>query len=145
MTFTLHEALQRDTVEIARLTLCRLLLMKDSRFPWLILVPQREAVREIHELSAADRQLLIEEVAQASRALGELFQPDKINVGALGNLVPQLHVHVIARWLSDPAWPGPVWGSGAAVPYTPAELVTVRARLASAWPPEQPAPMQPLQ
>ena len=130
MPFTLHPTLARDTVELTRLPLCRVLLMNDRRFPWLILVPEREDVREIHELSPADRAALIEEIARASEALAREFQADKVNVGALGNIVPQLHVHVVARTAVDPAWPGPVWGSGPAVPYTVEELAEVRARLA---------------
>jgi diadenosine tetraphosphate (Ap4A) HIT family hydrolase len=131
MPFALHPTLARDTVEAARLPLCRVLLMNDRRFPWLILVPEREAVREIHELPAADRAVLIEEIARASEALARLFAADKLNVGALGNIVPQLHVHVVARSATDPAWPGPVWGSGPAVPYAEGELEEVRERLAS--------------
>jgi len=126
---TLHPTLARDTVEVPRLRLCRVLLMKDRRFPWLILVPERESVREIHELPADDRAILIEEIAQASEALMRLSRPDKLNVGALGNIVPQLHVHVIARFATDPAWPGPVWGSGAAVPYGDDEMEEIRGRL----------------
>jgi diadenosine tetraphosphate (Ap4A) HIT family hydrolase len=117
---------------VARLPLCRVLLMNDRRFPWLILVPERDAAREIHQLSPADRATLIEEIALGSGVLERLFQPDKLNVGALGNVVPQLHVHVVARTVGDPAWPGPVWGSGAAEPYTEDELAEVRARLAAA-------------
>lgn len=133
MSFDLHPTLARDTVAVARLPLCRVLLMKDRRFPWLILVPEREALREIHELPAADRAQLIEEVARASEVLARLFQPDKLNVGALGNVVPQLHVHVVARFAADSAWPGPVWGSGAALPYPESELEETRGRLASAF------------
>lgn len=129
----LHPTLARDTVEIARLPLCRVLLMKDKRFPWLILVPEREAAREIHELSPEDRARLIEEIALAGETLQRFFQPDKLNVGALGNIVPQLHIHVVARFANDAAWPGPVWGSGAAVPYTDEELEAIRGRLASAF------------
>jgi diadenosine tetraphosphate (Ap4A) HIT family hydrolase len=131
MPFTLHPTLASDTVEVARLPLCRALLMNDRRFPWLILVPEREGAREIHELSPADRAALVEEIALASEALERLFQPDKLNVGALGNIVPQLHIHLVARTAGDPAWPGPVWGSGAAVPYSEGELAEVRARLAA--------------
>ena len=132
MPFTLHPTLARDTVEVARLPLCRVLLMKDRRFPWLILVPEREAVGEIHELPPEDRRQLIEEIAQASEMLERLFRPAKLNVGALGNIVPQLHVHVIARCETDPAWPGPVWGSGVATSYTDKDLEEVRERLAAA-------------
>jgi diadenosine tetraphosphate (Ap4A) HIT family hydrolase len=132
MPFALHPTLARDTVEIARLTLCRVLLMRDRRFPWLILVPEREAVREIHELPPEDRARLIEEIALAEETLERLFRPEKLNVGALGNIVPQLHVHVVARFKEDAAWPGPVWGSGAAIPYSEEELEEIRGRLASA-------------
>ncbi|HVG08662.1 MAG TPA: HIT family protein [Thermoanaerobaculia bacterium] len=131
MPFDLHPTLARDTVELARLPLCRVLLMKDRRFPWLILVPEREGVREIHELSMADRAALIEEIARAGEVLKRLFQPDKLNVGALGNVVPQLHVHVVARFATDPAWPGPVWGSGTAIAYANEPLEALRERLAA--------------
>jgi diadenosine tetraphosphate (Ap4A) HIT family hydrolase len=130
---TLHPTLARDTVEIAVLPLCRLLLMNDRRFPWMILVPERETAREIHELAPADRAELVEEIARVSEALARAFQPDKLNVGALGNVVPQLHIHVVARFAGDSAWPGPVWGSGAAVPYGESELSDVRERLAAAF------------
>lgn len=126
----LHPTLARDTVEVGRLALCRVRLMKDRRFPWLILVPEREA-REIHELAAADRAALIEEIARAGEALQWMVKPDKLNVGALGNVVPQLHVHVVARFTTDPAWPGPVWGSGAPVPYADDELEALRSGLAA--------------
>src|SRR5215203_1805505 len=128
MALALHPTLARDTVEVARLRLCRVLLMKDCRFPWLILVPEREGVREIHELSPADRAELIEEIAQVSEVLKRLFHPDKLNVGALGNVVPQLHVHVVARFATDPAWPGPVWGSGTAIAYAGELLEALRER-----------------
>ncbi len=129
MSFTLHPTLARDTVEVARLPLCRVLLMKDRRFPWLILVPERKDTREIHELPPEDRSRLIEEIALAGQALVRLFSPAKLNVGALGNIVPQLHIHVVARFENDPAWPGPVWGSGPAVPYTTEELTEIHYRL----------------
>jgi diadenosine tetraphosphate (Ap4A) HIT family hydrolase len=133
MPFILHPTLARDTVEVTRLSLCRVLLMKDRRFPWLLLVPERKSVREIHELSAADRQILIEEVAQASQVLSRLFHPDKLNVGALGNIVPQLHIHLVARTTTDPAWPGPVWGFGPAEAYAEGELEEIRERIAEAF------------
>lgn len=116
--FTLHERLENDTVEVTDLRLCRVLLMKDASFPWLILVPLRPAVTELYELSKEDRAALVEEAAAASRAISRVFCPDKINIGALGNLVPQFHLHVIGRRKTDRAWPGPVWGSGSAVPYS---------------------------
>jgi len=133
MAFALHPTLAKDTVEVTRLPLCRVLLMNDRRFPWLILVPERESLREIHELPAAERSTLIEEIVQAGQVLVRLFQPDKLNTGALGNLVPQLHVHVVARFATDAAWPGPVWGSGAAVTYSEGDLNDLQNRLAEAF------------
>ena len=120
--FILHEKLKADAIELARLDLALLLLMNARQWPWLILVPQRPDVREIHELPALDRTILMDEVAHCSRLLTDLFKPDKINIGALGNIVPQLHVHVIARTKTDPAWPKPVWGTVAPEPYPPDEL-----------------------
>lgn len=104
--FTLDDRLSTDTVEIARWTLCRVLLMNDRTYPWLILVPQREGVSEIHELSAADRLRLMEESSCAAQRLQLFTAADKMNVAALGNIVRQLHIHVIARFDDDPAWPG---------------------------------------
>ena len=109
--FQLHGTLAADTVEAARWPLCRMLLMNDSRYPWLILVPARAGLSELHDLGPADQAVLMGEIDRASRALAALHAPDKINVGALGNLVPQLHIHVIARFRHDDAWPGPVWGA----------------------------------
>jgi diadenosine tetraphosphate (Ap4A) HIT family hydrolase len=131
--FVLHEKLQADTIEVARLDLALLLLMNARQWPWLILVPQRPEIREIHELPALDRTILMDEAAHCSRLLTDLFKPDKINIGALGNIVPQLHVHVIARTTSDPAWPKPVWGTVAPQPYGSEELAArldlIRSRL----------------
>lgn len=110
-SFALHPRLSADTMPVAQLSLSELRLMRDRRWPWLILVPRREVV-ELHDLMRKDRILLMEEIAEISAALKRLTDATKINVGALGNMVPQLHVHVIARRESDPAWPGPVWGHG---------------------------------
>lgn len=115
--FILHQTLAADTAEIARWPLCRVLLMKDSRYPWLILVPARAEMRDLHDLDSADQVELMTEIDRASRVLVALHAPDKINVGALGNMVPQLHIHVIARFRDDDAWPGPVWGAHPAKPY----------------------------
>lgn len=116
-TFTLHERLANDCIAVGDLPLCRALLMDDSRFPWAILVPRRAGASEIHDLTAADRALLIEEIALVSRVLKKVAGAEKMNVGALGNIVPQLHVHVVGRSSLDDAWPGPVWGAGARAPY----------------------------
>ena len=109
--FALDPKLDADTIEITTLPLCQARLMNDRRFPWVILVPARPAVSEIIDLDGADRARLIEEVALVSTVMRDLFRPTKLNVGALGNVVAQLHVHVIARFASDGAWPGTVWGT----------------------------------
>ena len=123
--FTLHPQLAQDTHFVMDLPLCRILLMNEARYPWLILVPRRNGIREIHELLPAERLQLWEESDQVSRALTTLFQPDKLNIAALGNIVPQLHIHHIARFQTDAAWPAPVWGKFAPEPYT-ADAATSR-------------------
>ncbi|WP_340644546.1 HIT domain-containing protein [Phenylobacterium sp.] len=112
---------------VGDLTLCHVRLQDDARYPWLVLIPKGEGLREIEDLTAGDRAELMEEivrVGQALRVLGEALgaPPEKLNVGALGNVTPQLHVHVVGRRRDDPAWPGPVWGFGAAEPY-PADVL----------------------
>lgn len=108
--FQLHPNLDRDCVVVGDLPLCRVLLSRDARYPWVILVPRRDDVREIYQLDRADRQQLSSESAALARALAAHFAADKMNVAALGNMVPQLHVHHIVRFHTDAAWPGPVWG-----------------------------------
>jgi diadenosine tetraphosphate (Ap4A) HIT family hydrolase len=115
--FTLDERLAADTVFITNWPLSRVLLMNDARYSWLVLVPRRADVSELYELAAADRAQLIEEIARASAVLKSASGGAKINVGALGNIVAQLHVHIVARLPQDAAWPGPVWGQGSAVPF----------------------------
>lgn len=133
-TFELHPQLLGDTCHIGDWPLCRLLRMNDRGFPWLILVPRVADVREIIDLSEEDQQQLMTEIARASRALRKLLTPDKLNVAALGNAVPQLHVHVIARFTTDPAWPRPIWGVKAPEPFDAtgmeAEMTRLRASLA---------------
>lgn len=109
--FSLHPTLQKDAFLIADLLLSRLLLMNNCNFPWLILVPRRPDIKEITDLSLDDRKILMDEICIVSEKMTALFSPDKMNVGALGNIVPQLHIHVIARYVGDPAWPAPVWGA----------------------------------
>jgi diadenosine tetraphosphate (Ap4A) HIT family hydrolase len=130
MSFALDPRLAADTLPIGDLKLSRALLMNDARYPWLILVPRRAKLSEIVELAAQDRAALIEEVAAASAFLRALPRVDKLNVGALGNVVRQLHVHVVGRAVGDPAWPGPVWGAGEARRYESgaAEALIARAR-----------------
>ena len=117
MSFTLHPMLAADTFEVARLALCRVLLMNDATYPWLILVPQRDGLRDLHDLPAGDHAGVMAEIARVSNVLQKIHSPHKINVAALGNVVEQLHIHVIARFEDDPAWPAPVWGMTAPVPY----------------------------
>lgn len=117
MSFTLHERLAVDTVHIASLPLSELLLMNDARFPWCILVPRRAGARDIIDLAPADIDQLNRESVALQRALKQLFTPDKLNVAAIGNLVPQLHVHHLARYSTDSEWPAPVWGRGTPQPY----------------------------
>jgi len=126
--FTLHPRLAADTVALGDWPLCRLLLMNDARFPWVILVPARPDLREIHDLPPTERTTLVEEIARASTLMQQAFKADKMNVAALGNQVPQLHIHIIARFASDPAWPNPVWGQGQSRPMSDAER-TERTRL----------------
>ena len=131
LTFTLDPRLESDSVFVRALALSQVRIQNQTNVPWLILVPQRTGVREIIDLSPADRATLMEEIAQVSRVLDHLYAPDKINVAALGNVVPQLHVHVIARFTTDPAWPAPVWGRIAPEPYTTAALADTMVSLQS--------------
>lgn len=132
MTFALDPRLAADTLAVGDLPLSRVLLMNDSRFPWLILVPRRVGLSEIHDLSREERALMIEEAAISGEKLKNLTGAKKVNIGALGNIVPQFHVHVVARFEADAAWPGPVWGVGKAKSYPP-EAAKNRVRaLASA-------------
>lgn len=117
--FTLDARLASDTLPVATFALCELRLMNDARFAWLVLVPRQAGLVEIADLDDARQQILWHEVNRASAALRQVAPCDKLNLGALGNIVRQLHVHVVARTEGDAAWPGPVWGSGAAEPYAP--------------------------
>lgn len=122
-TWHLHPRLADDTHPVAHWTLSELRLMDDENHPWLILVPRVEGAVELVDLSDAQQEQLMAEIAAASRGLQVAFKPHKLNVAALGNLVPQLHVHVIARFEHDIAWPRPVWGMASAQPYSPEALV----------------------
>lgn len=122
--FELDPQLAADTETIGTLGLCRVLLMRDARYPWLILVPQKPGLVEIGDLDREDRIRLMDEITAAGDALSRLYAPEKINTGALGNIVRQLHIHVVARNEGDPAWPGPVWGHSAAVAYSTEALDT---------------------
>lgn len=118
MTFKLDTRLEKDCYEIGSMKLCKVLLMNDSQYPWFILVPEREGVRELFQLNRDDQISFLIESNLLSKALTVVFQPDKLNIAALGNVVEQLHFHHIVRFKNDPSWPDPVWGKKAAVPYT---------------------------
>jgi len=136
MPFELHPRLAADCFVVGRFELCLLLLMNDARYPWFILVPQRVGISEIHQLSGALRQQLMSESAALSEALAVGFDADKINIAALGNVVSQLHVHHIARYTTDPAWPAPVWGKFPAIHYTDGAQLDVISRLTAQLPAE---------
>ena len=114
-TWTLHPQLEADTAPVGDLALSRLLAINHADYPWLVLVPRSPNIVEIADLADADLNCLTAEIAQVSRVLKTLTACDKINLAAIGNVVPQLHVHIVARWKTDPLWPKPVWGMGAVV------------------------------
>lgn len=120
--FTLHSQLQADTVVVGQFELCLVLLHKDSHYPWCILVPQRPQVEEIFHLDSADRLRLMDESCHLAEVMHDCFAPNKMNIAALGNQVPQLHVHHIARFREDAAWPNPIWGAVPPKPYSEAAL-----------------------
>ncbi|MSO94050.1 MAG: HIT family protein [Rhodospirillales bacterium] len=128
-SFSLDPKLAADTIALTRWKLCRVLLMNDSNFPWLVLVPERTGLRDFHDLAPADLGEATAEIVRASRALELAFKPHKLNVAALGNVVRQLHIHVVARFTNDPAWPRPIWGVVPAKPYGEPELAAIAARL----------------
>jgi len=130
--FALDPRLQNDTRHVASLALCEVLLMDDTRFPWLVLVPRRAGMSEICDLSPDEQAALWREVTLASQALRALAPFDKLNLGALGNIVRQLHVHVVGRREGDAAWPGPVWGSGSASRYDEQARAALLDRLRAA-------------
>ncbi len=108
--FILDSKLQEDTVHVGDLTLCQVLLMNDVNYPWLILVPKCSNITEVYQLSDSEQLQLMQEISYTAKQMETHFLAEKINVAALGNVVPQLHVHIVARFRSDPAWPAPVWG-----------------------------------
>ncbi|MCW5686533.1 MAG: HIT domain-containing protein [Pseudolabrys sp.] len=120
--WTLHPQMEADSAPIGDLPLCRVLAMNDANYPWLVLVPRRNGMRDVIDLTDTDQARLAVESAQAARALKDMTHCTKLNVAALGNTVPQLHVHVIARFSNDAAWPRPVWGVLPAKPYSDVAL-----------------------
>ncbi|WP_374381495.1 HIT domain-containing protein [Dongia sp.] len=131
-TFTLHPQLSADTFLVADWPLCRILRMNDQTYPWLILVPRRNALREIIDLSEDDQLTLMREISRTSTALRDLTSAHKLNVAALGNAVPQLHIHIIARFTGDPAWPRPIWGVNPPKPFDEASARAEAERLRAA-------------
>jgi len=125
----LHPQLKQDCFIVGQFPLSALLLLNDSLYPWFILVPQRENVREIHQLAEADQQQLMRESSLLAACVEQEFKADKINIAALGNMVPQLHIHHIVRYKTDPAWPAPVWGNRPAVAYNESDARLVCSRL----------------
>lgn len=125
--FTLAPELARDCIEVADWPLCKVLVMNDSQYPWFILVPRKPNLKESIDLDDVDQLMLMKESAKLSQLLKEVFNPDKLNVAALGNMVPQLHIHHIARFKNDAAWPAPVWGKHPAQPYTDEQIAKLKS------------------
>jgi diadenosine tetraphosphate (Ap4A) HIT family hydrolase len=127
--WSLHSTLEKDTISIGDLPLSRVLVIKDANYPWLLLVPRRADVIEIIDLNEVEQAQLMTEINRVARALKEIAKPDKMNIAALGNVVPQLHVHIIARRTSDAAWPRPVWGVVPPLAHDPQEVEAFIAAL----------------
>jgi diadenosine tetraphosphate (Ap4A) HIT family hydrolase len=130
--FQLHPQLQQDCEQLGRFELCTLLLMRDANYPWCILVPARADISEIHQLNDADQLQLMRESSHLAATMATLFKADKMNIAALGNVVPQLHIHHIARHRDDAAWPAPVWGKVPMRTYAPEALAQTVTRLREA-------------
>ncbi len=132
--FQLHPRLQQDTVFIGSFELSQLLLMNDSLYPWFILVPQKADIGESYQLAPDERQQLQTESCLLAERLAKIYKADKMNVAALGNMVPQLHIHHVVRYKHDKAWPAPIWGAFDAVPYTEEAIEQQRQRICAAFP-----------
>lgn len=130
--FKLDDRLQNDTHFVCDLSLCRVLLMNDSQFPWLILVPMKSDMADIIDLSEEEQRMLLEESAHVSKTMKAQFSPYKLNVAAIGNVVRQLHVHHVARFEDDVAWPKPVWGNQPPLPYSEEKVQALLKQLRDA-------------
>ncbi|MCP4334842.1 MAG: HIT domain-containing protein [Gammaproteobacteria bacterium] len=128
----IHERLASDCIRLGRLPLNHLLLMNDSNYPWFILVPARDGIREIYQLEVQERAQLLDESCALSEFIMDYYKGEKLNVAALGNQVPQLHLHHIVRYASDAAWPGPIWGKHAARAYSTAAIDEIRTLFSTA-------------
>jgi diadenosine tetraphosphate (Ap4A) HIT family hydrolase len=132
--WSLHPQLTKDTIDIGDLPLCRVLVIKDANYPWLLLVPRKDEAVEIIDLAEVEQAQLMTEISRVARALKDITKCDKLNIAALGNAVPQLHVHIIARRTSDPAWPRPVWGVVPPLPHDADEVQNfIRALRRKIW------------
>jgi len=131
LEFELHPQLANDCIVLGDFPVCRLLLMNDANYPWFILVPRRAGATEIYHLSEQDQIAVIKESSFLASNLADAFAADKMNVASLGNVVPQLHIHHIARYENDPAWPAPIWGKLSAIPFTQEQIHDVRHKLAA--------------
>jgi len=127
--FELDPRLQQDTLPVGDFPLCRLLLMNDAQYPWFVLVPRREEIVEVFQLDVEDQRTFWQETTELAEILKDTFGADKMNVAALGNVVSQLHMHVIVRRHGDPAWPAPIWGKHPAQPYTAGQVAVIREKL----------------
>jgi len=129
MTFQLHPRLEQDSIAIGQFNLTELRLINDSQYPWFILVPKRPEITEVYQLSETEQQLLQHESSLLAKTLSELYKADKMNIAAIGNMVPQLHIHHIVRYKTDIAWPAPVWGKFDAAPYTKQQIEKIAVQL----------------
>ena len=129
MSFKLHPQLEKDCISLGKFELCQLLLMNDSQFPWFILVPQRADITEIYQLTAPEQVTLIQESSYLAENLTAIFQADKLNIAAIGNIVSQLHLHHVVRYRNDKGWAAPIWGKFAAVPYSAQQLEALKQKL----------------
>jgi diadenosine tetraphosphate (Ap4A) HIT family hydrolase len=125
----LHPQLEKDCIILGKFSLCSLLLLNDANYPWFILLPDRENIEEIHQLTDQDQQQLLKESMFFCFCLDEVYLPDKLNIAALGNVVPQLHIHHIARFKTDACWPAPVWGAVTATRYTTKQINDIKKQL----------------
>jgi diadenosine tetraphosphate (Ap4A) HIT family hydrolase len=129
VSFTLHPQLAHDCFELADFPLCKLLLCNDSAYPWFILVPKVTDIKDVYQLDWQQQQQLLNESSLLSELVMQVFDGDKMNVAALGNVVEQLHVHHVVRYKMDVSWPKPIWGQQALTPYTEVELVELKEKL----------------
>ena len=129
MTFKLHSDLVRDGIHMGDFPLCRVLLINDSAYPWFILVPKRNGLRDTIDMSEGDHTQLWNESREFSAGIMRAFSGEKLNIAALGNMTPQLHIHHIVRYSADAAWPGPIWGKHPLTPYSPDGIASVQAKL----------------